>query len=777
MRQDNPPEGAGQDELGRIALLRRHQRDSLILSLVGSLMIALAARIDHANSWAFVWFGIGALIGGLRLGILRRLKDSETARRRLLTWERWYGFSALPQGLFWGSAYFLLLPGQLVFTLFLHLVGLTYAFVTSVTPSLSLIVFLPALLPLVSAQILSLWVLFGSEPVVPLMLTGCYLAILATALMTVRRTLLGGLADTAERTGLLAEQEMLYDNNLVGMALVRDRTYLRVNDRMATMHGLTRLKMEGQSTRLIFQDEEAWRRACTEEESGLSAEDVLVREYETGSLAGGRRWINARGRLLAPQDPSRGLLWIATDITERKKAERQLAAREQAYRSLAETYRVVTATAPALVWATDQTGIYTFVGERGSLDILGMPAEEALGKRNTDLLKLPGLEADNQAFARLLEGAPVLDHVNEIVRKDGRRLFVSTSGGPVHDVDGIVIGACGITIDISDRQQRAAELEQARTQLGNALDSIPDGFALFGRDERLILCNRRYAALFGEQRDIASLIGLAVADLIRERVAAGDPVPPDFLGDVDSWIAEQLKRHRAADGRQYLYETADGTWIQTTKRRTPDGEVVLVVTDITSLKRSEEAVRQLAQHDSLTGLPNRRLLHDRLAQAIARARRTGDTAAVLLIDLDGFKPINDEHGHRTGDEVLRVVSSRLKECVRAADTVSRYGGDEFVVALDGVATPRDAGGVALKIIESVQKPIAAVWRSGHGQSPLMLQVGCSIGISLFPHDGTNGDLLIRHADSAMYRAKQAGRCRFVYYSDPDAAKPSEPASR
>lgn len=770
-----PPSGiAGEAELGRIALLSRHQRGSLVLSLIGTLVIALAARIDHASQWAFPWFGVGTVIVALRLGMLGALKPGEKSRQKLRVWERWYAVTALLQGSFWGAAYVLLLPGQPVFTIFLHLIGLTYTFVASVTLSLSLMVFLSAVIPLVAAQTFSLWVLFSSEPVVPLMLAGCYAAILATALVTVRRTLLGGLADTAERTRLLAEQELLYDNNLVGMALVRNRTYLRVNDRMAAMHGMTRDQMEGQSTRIVFQDEEAWRKACAEEEAGLTAEKVLVREYETGPLAGGRRWINAQGRLLAPQDISRGLLWIATDITERKKAERQLAAREQAYRSLAETYRVVTATAPALVWATDHTGVYTFVGERGSLDILGMPAEEALGKRNTDLLKLPGLEVDNEAFSRLLEGAPVLDHVNEIVRKDGRRLFVSTSGGPVHDIDGKVVGACGITIDISDRQQRAAELEQARTQLGNALDSIPDGFALFGRDERLILCNRRYAALFGEQREVASLIGLGVAELIRERVAMGDPIPPDFLGDADVWIAEQIKRHRAADGSQYLYETADGTWIQTTKRRTPAGEVVLVVTDITSLKRSEEAVRQLAQHDSLTGLPNRRLLHDRLAQAIARARRTGETAAVLLIDLDGFKPINDQHGHRTGDEVLRVVSSRLKECVRAADTVSRYGGDEFVVALDGVATPRDAGGVALKIIESVQQPIAAVWRSGHGQSPLMLQVGCSIGIALFPTDGSNPDLLIRHADSAMYRAKQAGRCRFVYHSDPDAAQPTEP---
>jgi diguanylate cyclase (GGDEF)-like protein len=184
--------------------------------------------------------------------------------------------------------------------------------------------------------------------------------------------------------------------------------------------------------------------------------------------------------------------------------------------------------------------------------------------------------------------------------------------------------------------------------------------------------------------------------------------------------------------------------------------------DITAFKESEKAAQLLAQHDPLTGLPNRRLLQDRLTQAIARSKRAGENMAVLVIDLDGFKEINDADGHKAGDEVLRVVAERLKACLRSADTVARFGGDEFVAVVSALARTEDVALVAAKIVDSLAQPIARVWTTTNG--PAEVTIGCSIGISLHPRDADNPEALIRLADAAMYRAKQAGRGRFMYHT-------------
>lgn len=135
--------------------------------------------------------------------------------------------------------------------------------------------------------------------------------------------------------------------------------------------------------------------------------------------------------------------------------------------------------------------------------------------------------------------------------------------------------------------------------------------------------------------------------------------------------------------------------------------------------------------------------------------------AVLVIDLDGFKEINDADGHKAGDEVLRVIAERLKGCLRSADTVARFGGDEFVAVISALAQPEDVALVATKIIDSVAQPIPRSWTAS--RDPSEVRIGCSIGITLHPRDADNADALIRLADAAMYRAKQAGRGRFAYH--------------
>lgn len=167
------------------------------------------------------------------------------------------------------------------------------------------------------------------------------------------------------------------------------------------------------------------------------------------------------------------------------------------------------------------------------------------------------------------------------------------------------------------------------------------------------------------------------------------------------------------------------------------------------LRRKEQQLEYMAQHDALTGLPNRTLLDDRIARALAGARRRGDLCAILLADLDGFKMINDAHGHFAGDQLLAAVAARMKETVRETDTVARYGGDEFVIVLEDLNTEYEAADVAEKLVARMHRPFTL------GQSEVTVHV--SIGVACFPADGRTAEALLDRADRAMYAAKAAGR--------------------
>jgi diguanylate cyclase (GGDEF)-like protein/PAS domain S-box-containing protein len=185
----------------------------------------------------------------------------------------------------------------------------------------------------------------------------------------------------------------------------------------------------------------------------------------------------------------------------------------------------------------------------------------------------------------------------------------------------------------------------------------------------------------------------------------------------------------------------------------------VIITDISKRKAMEEKLRHMAHYDLLTGLANRALLKDRHKQALSRAKRNKSTLAVLFIDLDNFKPINDQHGHEAGDYLLKEVSKRLNEMVRENDSVARLGGDEFVVILEDLEDAKMAGTVACKIIESLNIPVLF--------NQLNLQIGCSIGISIFPGDGDTVEAMMRFADIAMYAAKASGRNNFYYFDAKD----------
>jgi len=185
-------------------------------------------------------------------------------------------------------------------------------------------------------------------------------------------------------------------------------------------------------------------------------------------------------------------------------------------------------------------------------------------------------------------------------------------------------------------------------------------------------------------------------------------------------------------------------------------------------KRAQERLTYLAQYDQLTGMINRTLFRDRLVHAMARSKRKDQPLGIMLLDLDRFKAVNDRLGHDVGDQLLKVVATRLTECVREVDTIARMGGDEFTAILEGVSGEADVIVVANRIVESIGTPFEL--------GPHHISIGVSIGITLYPLDDQNIDELLRHADKAMYAAKQQGGCRFQFHS-PTSHPPSDAADQ
>ncbi len=222
------------------------------------------------------------------------------------------------------------------------------------------------------------------------------------------------------------------------------------------------------------------------------------------------------------------------------------------------------------------------------------------------------------------------------------------------------------------------------------------------------------------------------------------------LQNEGQWEGEIWNRRK--DGKHYL------EWLTITGVKDESGRVshyVAVFSDITTEKESEERLYHLAHYDLLTELPNRMLYYDRIKQAIVRARRSNRQVGVLFLDLDGFKQVNDELGHHAGDDLLREVARRLTGALRASDTVSRFGGDEFTVCIPDLAPEDDLGRVAQKLIAVVAKP----YYLGSNQ----VKVTTSIGISRFPKDGEDPDQLIGHADMAMYETKKGGKNSYRFF--------------
>ncbi|MGY3441624.1 diguanylate cyclase (GGDEF)-like protein [Bradyrhizobium sp. USDA 4473] len=306
------------------------------------------------------------------------------------------------------------------------------------------------------------------------------------------------------------------------------------------------------------------------------------------------------------------------------------------------------------------------------------------------------------------------------------------------------------------RQQVEAsqkELEEQRLRLDTAINHMGEGLCMFDAEKRLVVCNERYAKMYRLPPELL-LPGTAHRAIITHRIANGilkgetsDRAATQVLATLNALPADEISSR--------VDELADGRLICVTRQPMPGGGWVATHRDVTEQRRSEAKITHMAQHDALTDLPNRVLLREWMEQALSGARCGGPSLAVLMLDLDRFKEVNDTLGHPAGDALLKLVAGRLRRCVAETTLVARLGGDEFAV-IDYVTDPvTEAGLLAEKIKKALSEPIDL----GHHR----VTTTTSIGIAIAPRDGTDSDEVLRSADLALYSAKSGGRGSFRFF--------------
>jgi diguanylate cyclase (GGDEF)-like protein len=297
-------------------------------------------------------------------------------------------------------------------------------------------------------------------------------------------------------------------------------------------------------------------------------------------------------------------------------------------------------------------------------------------------------------------------------------------------------------------QESERRLALEKERLDTAVNNMTQGLLLYGSDARIVLRNQRYLEMYKLPPEVVKP-GLHFRDLIAYRKATGT-----FKGDVDAYCATVLRNVAEGRATHNIIETADGRSVEIVNQPLKNGGWVVTQEDITARRHAEKQIAHLAHYDALTDLPNRVLFREQLERELERIKR-GEQLAMLYIDIDEFKGINDSLGHAVGDELLKAVASRLRGCIRETDFVARLGGDEFAIVQTGIGQPGDVMDLVRRIYEAIRAPYECL---GHRVS-----TDASIGIALAPHDGTDLDQLLKSADLAMYGAKADGRRTYRFF--------------
>ena len=402
---------------------------------------------------------------------------------------------------------------------------------------------------------------------------------------------------------------------------------------------------------------------------------------------------------------------------------------------------------PNMVFVKDAADLRFVHFNRAGERLTGYSRDQLIGKNDHDFF--PKEQADlfvaKDREVLAAQSAPVIGE-EPITRADGTTRLLQTVKLPIPDEQGRPKYLLGISEDITDRRRAEEQLRIA----ARAFENTADGVIIYDPQRRVVSVNKSFTTITG----------------YREHEVLGKPA--EFLG------SDQHDDAFYRDVASVVDE--NGRWQGEMMRRRKNGELypalcsisavkddkgaitnyVTVFNDISSFKEYEAKLEFIAHHDSLTGLPNRALFLERFRQALVRARRRNGALAVLFIDLDEFKTINDSLGHLAGDKLLQVVATRLQACVRESDVVARLAGDEFTIMVDDLNKTEDAGKVAEKLLRALANPIEV------GEHKLA--ISASVGISCYPIDGDDSETLLKNADAAMYAAKESGRKNYQFYT-------------
>jgi len=439
-----------------------------------------------------------------------------------------------------------------------------------------------------------------------------------------------------------------------------------------------------------------------------------------------------------------GFHGIMRDVTERKQMEETLRHNQEKYRAMIETIQDG-------YFEVDLTGAFTFVNDVICRH-MRYSREELLGLGNRQFQDRVNARKAYEAFVNVYNtGIPVKAFEMEVIRKDGTKQISEVSISLIRDSRGQPVGFRGISRDICDRKEMEESLRQSEERYRSIIEQMEDGYFELDLAGNFTFVNDAECRNLGYSR--RELIGMnrrqytdeknagALFALFNEVYKTGIPVK--------SYDLELVRK----DGKKAFHA------ISASLIKGADGKPVGfrgIARDVSERKSQEEQIKYLATHDGLTELPNRLMFNQLLSHAVQGAKRYRKQFAVMFIDLDGFKVVNDTLGHDAGDRLLREIAVRFKHTLRAVDVAARLGGDEFVVMMEDIAAPEQAAVLAQRILEATGKPFGLA--SGE------CRVTASIGICVYPENGDDEQTLMKNADAAMYRAKEEGKNNFQFYS-------------